>query len=225
MYLDEVTAADWDDDQIDTELNYAYMEMYTAVVETYEDYYRKISTLDMVPGQQQYELPDDFFKLRRLEIKYFSTSDYYKAMKYSFDQIGMAFDSVNIGSSARPTYDITGDYLRILPVAPSDADGSLRLTYIKVISELESDTDVIEIPFPDRFAKYIVKGACGELLRKGQQEETVALQYDNQFQMGLEKMKQELEDRYADGPRMILDTAGQNNNFGSSGVTSSINIT
>lgn len=222
QYLDEVSEADWTDTQIDREVNYAYLEMYAAVVETYEDYYKTVSTTNLTEDQQSYELPNDFFKMRRLEVKFDSDGNYVKATPYSFDQIGVAFDSATFSSLMRPLYELSGNYIKLLPLPPIAVTSGLRMIYIAQEPELEDSSDAINIPFADRYGKYIVKGACAELLRKGQQEETVANIYSQEFQVGLEKMKQELEVRYADGSKMIQDTAGGYNDFGNMSVVTGI---
>ncbi len=213
VYLDEVSTADWTDAQINRELNYAYMEVYTAVIETYEDYYRTKATADLTANTQEYQLPDDFFKMRRLEVTYTSGESANKAIRTDFEQNKFQLSSSTQGSTSRPLYDLNGNFLRLLPVPQTDVTAGLYMWYIKQIDELTSDSDEIQIPFPDRYGRLLVIGASAELLRKGQQEESVAAKYDEKFQVGIEKMKQELEDRYADGSRYILDTLQDDLNF------------
>lgn len=213
VYLDEDSEADWLDDQIDREINYAYMEMYTAVIETYEDYYRTKAQTDVEESQQEYALPSDFFKLRRLEVCFKTGEDRVKATRQDFEQITRQIDSQNFGSSNRPIYQISGNFLQLLPVPTESVTDGMVLWYIKQVPELSANSDTIDIPFADRYGKYIAIGAAAELLRKGQQEETVAAKYDEKFAVGLEKMKQELEDRYVDGSKFIIDTQGDWVNF------------
>lgn len=224
MFLDEVSEADWSDSQINTELNYAYMEVYTAVIETYEDYYKTDLTASFSASTASYALPDDFFKVRRLEVRMYSTDEYVKATPYSFDQIGTAVDTTSLGLLMRPIYELSGSYLRILPLPPSDTTGGYRLTYIAQATEMDDDNDTINIPFPDRYGKLVVKGAVSQLLSKGQQEEVVASKYFDEFQIGLEKMKNELKLRYADGVAMVQDTLGGYNDFGNSSVITGIQL-
>lgn len=212
-YLDEIVEADWTDTQVDREINYAYMEVYTAVVETYEDYYRKVQTTDVEEDQQEYELPDDFFKLKRLEITYTTGGEARKATPYDWMQTVRPVNDANVGSTAQPRYDISGRFIRLMPIPTEDVDEGIRLTFIKQVVELSEDTDEIDIPFPDRYGRLIPLGACAQLLRKGQQEESIAARYSQDFQIGIEKMKQELEDRYLDGVKSILDTQQDWNDF------------
>jgi hypothetical protein len=208
MYLDEVSEADWTDLQINVQINYSYMELYAAVIETYEDYYIAKHEENLKAGEQEYSLPDDFYKIRRVETKYASGDQYYKASPYNFDQFARSVESTDYGSTSRPRYDLSGSYLRLMPIPAEDVTDGIKLWYIKTISELVENTDEIDIPFADRYANLIPLGAASHLLRKGQQEEDVANKYYAQYQLGIEKMKQELENRYLDGTKMILDTTG-----------------
>jgi hypothetical protein len=213
VYLDEISPADWLDSQINRELNYAYSEVYSAIIEVYEDYYKEDATVGLVEDQQDYELPDDFWKLRRLEAKYDSDGDYVKATRYDFRQIKSPYDSSTFGDSSTPIYELSGNYIKLLPMPSETVTAGIRLSYIKTISEMDDDDDTIDIPFPDRYGRLIVIGAVAQLMRKGQQEEAVAAKYQDDFQIGLEKMKQELEDRILDGNKVVLDVLGENINF------------
>lgn len=220
VYLDEVSEADWTDAQIDRELNYAYMEVYTAVVEVYEDYYQDTHTFNLVDGTNEYDLPDDFFKLKRLELKFDSDDDYgYQSKSLDFRQLHRAVNTTDYGSTFRPVHQLIGNILRILPVPSEDVTDGGKLFYITTASEMDSDSDTINIPFPDRYGKYLVKGAVAELLSKGQQEEVVAASYRQDFRAGMEKMQQELKRRYLDSPKMIVDSEGMNIDFEAVGNT------
>jgi len=221
MFLDEVSEADWSDAQINTELNYAYMEMYTAVVSTFEDYYRTKQVSNLIAGQGEYPLPNDFFKVRRIEIKYNANDERVKMIRSTFDEITRATDSTTL-SLVKPFYDLSGNFLRIQPIPDTAVTNGILMFYIKVLDEMDEDTDTINIPFADRYAKYIVKGACAQLLQKGQQEEKTSAKYEAEFQFGLEKMKEELESRYSDGVKMIQDTSGEMNDFGNTSSVTGI---
>jgi hypothetical protein len=220
VYLDEKSAKDWSDIQVFRAVNYAYMEVYAAVVETYEDYYRTKFSTNLKADQQEYLLPDNTYKVRRLEVQYDPNGKARKAAPFNFDQERLALSSVDSGSPDYPMYYLSGNVLGLKPVPASDVTKGLRGWVIVAPNELVETTDVINIPFPERYAALIPLGAAGELLRKGQQEETVASKYLDDFRIGLEKMKQELEDRFADGFKYIIDSIGDYNDFSGPNQTS-----
>lgn len=213
VYLDEASSADWNDSQVDREVNYAYQEVVSAVIDVYEDYYRKKVTRNVRSGISEYSLPSDFLKMRRIEISFKEGNDRTKATRFNFDSLVRPWDSAVIGLTSRPAYDLTGKYLRILPVPSENVDSGLYVYYIYNVPELVENTDTIDIPNPDRYGNLIVLAAAAQLLRKGQQEEAVANSYINEFQLGLEKMKRELKDRIADGAKTIVDMQGDNLDF------------
>lgn len=187
--------------------------MYTAVVTTYEDYYKTLVTTSLIEDQQEYATPDDMYKLKRLEAKYDADDDYVKVRRYSFDQNRLGYDTTTYSATNRPLADLSGNFIRLLPIPSETVADGLRLIYIAIATTLVDDTDRIDIPFEDRYAQHIVYGACSMLLSKGQQEEDVATKYETQFQVGLEKMKTELEDRFCDGAKMIEDSLQEDNTF------------
>lgn len=212
-YLDEVSAADWSDDQIDRELNYAYQEAVTSVINVFEDYYMQEWTPDLVANTSKYALPSDFIKIRRLEVSYVTGTERRKATRFAFESNARQWDSTNYGATSSPLYDLTGNYLRILPVPTANVTDGIYCEYIYQVPDMSASTDTINIPYPDRYGNLIVIGACAQLLRKGQQEEATAAKYEDVFQVGLAKMQAELEDRINDGPKMIVDTQGSWNDF------------
>jgi hypothetical protein len=214
VYLDEQTASDWTDAQVTRAINYAYMEVYTAVVETYEDYYRTKYTADLEADRQEYALPSTTYKVRRLEVQYDPDGTARKASPYNFDEEGQSLSSTTNGSVNNPRYYLSGNLLGLKPIPSQDVTDGIIIWAITTPSELAESTDAIDIPFPDRYGGLIPLGAAGELLRKGQQEEAVAAKYMEDFRIGLEKMKQELEDRFADGSKYIIDAVGDWNDFG-----------
>src|SRR3990167_5976675 len=74
-FLDEVTAADWTNAELNVLINAAYHKVYSGVVDVFEDYapISKANTTT-VASQQEYSLPSDFLKMRRVEINYSTAS-------------------------------------------------------------------------------------------------------------------------------------------------------
>lgn len=214
MYLDEVSAADWSDSQINVEINYAYLRVYKEVVDVWEDYYRTRVTTSTVANQNEYALPSDFYKLKRLEIRYVSGEDRVKMRRFNFSQLPVTVDETsNYGSTAAPIFELSGGFLRLLPVPITSVTSAVLLHYIKQVTELDDDTDTIDIPFPDSYGKLIEIGAVAELLSKGQQEEEVSSKFVTKFEAGIQQMREELKDRIADGTPVILDVLGEDNAF------------
>lgn len=221
-YLDEAAQADWTDTEVTREINAKYMEIYTAIVGVFEDYYSVKSQTASVANQEEYALPSDCYKVRRIEISY-SPSDSSdiprRALPVSMDSVlrDLGNSSLGITVYKNPSYYIRGTTVGIIPAPTQAGSTAITLWYIKNISELSATTDTIDIPFPDRYGQLISLGAAATLLRKGQQEELVASKYFADYENGKVKMMEELEDRLADGNKQIVDTAGEDLDFGAPG--------
>lgn len=222
-YLDETVQADWTDVEVNREINVGYMKVYTAVVGVFEDYYSVKSTASSVADQQEYDLPSDFYKVRRIEINYKpsdSNTIPLKAIPIQMDSVrrDLGYSTQGMTVAGTPSYYIRGDKLGFIPFPTVAGSDAITLWYIKIISELSSNTDAIDIPFPDRYYDSIALEASGTLLRKSQQEEEVAKVYLQDAEMRRMKMVEELEDRQADDSKMIVDTQGDDVDFSSPGI-------
>lgn len=230
-YLDEATEADWEDSEVDQSINDGYHEVVTSVMETYEEFYVVTDLFDSAANQQEYGtadgLPTDIFKIRRLEVNY----DVSNSNSIARRAIPVSIDSVlrDLGNSAlgitvyrNPAYYLIGSStgssgikIGIIPKPTAVGTDAIKLWYVPVQADLTSSSDAPNIPYADRYYKLISLYAAATLLRKGQQEEEVAQNYMKEFQFGLSKMQQQLEDRVADSGKSIVDTAGMDNDFDS----------
>lgn len=219
-YLDESTQSDWLDSSLNRLINKYYHTVVTAVMETFEDYYLTEATADTVADQQEYELPSDFFKIRRVEINYDidnNNSAFSRAIRFNIDAIGgrLAKTSLGVGVLRNPGYYIQGDLIGFLPIPANNGDEAIKIWYMKYVPDMDGDTDEIDIPYPDRYYGIITKFAASEALRKGQQEPIEAKRLKDEAENDLEKMVRQLEDRIAEGGKTVVDTSGENLDFGS----------
>src|SRR3990167_7059362 len=213
--LDEATATRWTNAEVQLETNNGYQEVVTAVMETFEDYYLTQATTSLVADQQEYQLPSDFFKVRRVEVNYdASNSDSIpqRALPVNMDEVRRDLGNQTIGVSfiRKPGYYLSHDNIGIIHVPPEASTNGLKIWYIRyVTNESSFGATKPDIPYPDRYAKLIVLYGAGQLLRKGQIEETSAARYLAEFEIGLEKMKRQLEDRTAEESKQVIDISGE----------------
>ena len=218
-FLDEVSEADWTNTELDYFINQAYHEVASSVMETFEDYYMSVPTFsDSVEDQQEYVLPTDFHKIRRVEINYDTTNDdsnYQRALPSNIDEVRGRLENTDflIGNSRNPVYYLVGDRIGFLPILNENGTDAIKILYIKEIADMDEDTDEIDIPYPERYYKLIVLRATADALRKGQQESVEADKLDVKFEKGLEKMKRELEDRVSEEGKTIIDVSNDNLEF------------
>jgi len=218
-YLDEAIAGDWTDAEVDREINVGYHMLVTAVVNVFEDYYLTSATADSVANQQEYALPTDIYKIRRVEINYSPSNPNsvpQRALPINIDSVRRDLANTTLGISVlrNPAYYIKGSVIGFIPIPQESGTDNIKIWYITTKDDLVNPTDTIDIPYPDRYGHLIPLYAAGTLLRKGQQEETVAARYLAEFEAGLLKMQQELEDRVAEEGKYVVDVLAENLDFG-----------
>jgi len=225
MYLDEVAAKSWTDTEVKREVNFAYQEFVSAVVNTFEDFYLSPTSFDLVNGQQEYGVsdgvPTNIFKIRRIEVNFDTASTptgYGKAMPVNITQIRDSLATSNMGALRKALYYTYGFDASIkigfIPVPTKDSTNGARIWTVQRVDNLVLVTDNVNIPYADRFATGISLIAAGTLLRKGQQEEIAAVRYIADGQSMKQQMTEELEDRVADETKVIIDSIGLDTDFG-----------
>lgn len=229
MYLDESTQDDWKDDQVDIEINAGYHEVITAVMETYEKFYLITTTFDSVADQQEYDttdgFPSDLFKISRVELNFDvdnANSIPRRAKPVDINSVLRDLGNSALGISVfrNPAYYLYGSgtgssgvKLGFIPIPTRTGTNAIKVWYIQVQSDLSASTDNVNIPYADRYFKLISLYAAAQLLRKGQQEEIAAKAYMDEFMLGEERMKQQIEDRTADDTKQVIDTLGYDVDF------------
>jgi len=224
MYLDEVVQKSWLETEVKREYNFAYQTYVTSVMTAYEDFYLDKTQISLVNGKQEYGvsdgLPNDTFKIRRVELNYDATANptaFRKALPVNITQIKDKLDGSFYGSGSFPYYYVYGFedslVIGVLPKPSKDATNGMNLWYIQKISNLTVPTSPIIIPYPERYANGIALIAAGTLLRKGQQEEVPAARYIAEGKALRMEMQQELEDRISDEAKVISDSIGLDLDF------------
>lgn len=222
-YLDESSPSDWNETELTYFIGQRYQRVYTAAVTVFEDYNITTSFLTTVANQQEYTLPTDLFKLRRVEINYDisnANSTFQKATPLtSLDAVRTRLAETNIGSSIlrNPIYYVTGTALGFLPIPDKAGTSAIKLWYVPVVANpvyLTDDQTVPSIPYVDRYWHLIAEGATADALRMGQQDSREADKFDQKFLAGILLMQEELEDRIADDAKFVIDTDPINFEYG-----------
>lgn len=219
-YLDETAAADWLDPELNTLINQRYHRVHSAIANVFEDYKITTSFDNLVANQQEYTLPTDLYKLRRVEVNYDITntnSVFQKVTPFTaLESIRTRLAETDVSSNITrdPGYYVTGSKIGFLPIPTLAGTNAIKYWYVPVLTDLVSDSDVIDIPYPDRYWHVIAEGATGDALRFGQQESVEADKLDKKFVAGVLLMQEELEDRVADDAKFVINVIGDPLDFG-----------
>jgi len=226
-YLDEASAADWTNAELNTLINQRYHRVYTNIVNVYEDYYQTNTTFNSVANQQEYgsahSAPTDVYKVKRVELN-FDVSNANSAPTRCMpikdtDAVARDLGQANVGArisvgAGYYTYGHGSNWkIGFIPIPDNSGTNAIRVWYVKQISDLSSDSSDVDIPYADRYYHVIAEGVVGDALRFGQQDSEEADKFDAKFDRNLVLMQQELEDKIAEGSKTVTDTSGESIDF------------
>ena len=224
-YLDESTAADFTDAEVTLSINRAYHDLIGRVIEVYDRWYETTTpyTYAIIANQQEYTIASTLIKITRVEINYSPTTSgsvASRAVPLNEDEIrGNLANTSNVGSFFSAGYFLHGNIgaqkIGFVPV-PTVADTtgqSISVWGIDLPSDLSAAGDNINIPYADRFVYLIALHAAAQLLRKGQQEETNAARYLEEYRVGVIELQTFLKDRQSDDGQYIVDSTLESIDF------------
>lgn len=118
-------------------LNEAIAELWDLIVEKWADYYTISATFAVVAGTDSYQLPGGFYKLRKVELQWTSTT------WHRLEPHDLAIShEFRIGSGRHYRYRLQAGSLVFVPV-PQQAE-AIRLYYVPCAPLLAGPTDAID---------------------------------------------------------------------------------
>jgi hypothetical protein len=150
LQADFVNSQYFSDSDVNNLLNSSIGELYDLAVQSDEDYYRTISTINMVSGTDTYALPADFYKLKKVRAYVGSSPTVYEEIERFNDNERVYYST---SASNLPTLTIDFEYIPSYTTLASDSDtldginGFEELvvidTCIKMKDREESDVSVL----------------------------------------------------------------------------------
>lgn len=230
-YLDEQTASDWSEAELNSLINSYYHEVRSAVITVYEDYYMTTVNFNSVASQQEYgssdSAPTNVLKVRRVELNYDVSATSGAPTRclplHNFDAVRRDLGYENSGIGLRTygnafyyTFGFRSNFtIGFIPEPDKTGTNAIKMWYIREAADLSADSSDIDLPYADKNYMLIVWGATSEALRFGQQAVTEAEDFEDKYKSGVLKMQEELEDRIAEEGKTILDVSGQSVDFSS----------
>lgn len=189
----------------------------------FENYYLTTDNFNTTANQQEYGsaggVATDIFKIRRVELNYDvsnSNSAPTKCVPIDFDEVNRDLGMTNAGigvrvSSAANYYFYghgSGFTIGFIPIPDKTGTNAGKMWYIRQLSDLSSDSENIDIPYPDRYWINIAYGATADALRFGQQDSPEGDKFEQKMIAGIVLMQEELEDYAAESTKTVIDTTG-----------------
>jgi len=184
-------------------LNRGYKKIVNRVVALNQDYYLRLAKADLVANQSTYALPEDFKRLRRLDISFDGTT---RSKGVRIDRQTL-YDPMSSVSEASPLYSLISDGIELYPTPVSDVTNGLWLWYVENVSDMVADDAEANVPlgYDDLCIDYAVGMAK---MTQGEPEEGQL--YNGNFAVGLEAMTQEQATRADDNNDFVLMRDGIN---------------
>jgi hypothetical protein len=122
-----------------------------------------ILTADLKANQQDYALPVNAYKIKRIEVSYDGVK-WYKAEPFDIGERGKGTSTTDIANDftqSEPKYDIQGGSIILYPIPPADKEECLKIWIAREVTEFSS-TDVtngtLEPGFDEPFHRMISIG-------------------------------------------------------------------
>lgn len=143
--LQEETADQWDDSDLNELLNVGLQRMQSAIMKVDPLAFVAISTADTVIGatlsNQFYAYPPGFFYELSVELKTSSTSDYAEIERKTHKDVLSASSS----SAQDPFYARIGRNFAVAPPLSAAVTAGLRVTFVDTLT-MNDDADIPDIP-------------------------------------------------------------------------------
>lgn len=186
------------DPQLITWINDTYLYMTDEIQKVTPDYFVKNATADLVAGQQEYELPDDFSKILLVNINVGGTMR--RALPVAnINALNVPTTTTSL-SASDPRYYVLGDYIGLSPIPQDSVDEGLKLWYVYDPAELSTDTS--EPAFKEKYHGIIKYAVYANYLDQDD-EHTSAYNMRQQFDDRVEKMLESISEQQVDEPRSI----------------------
>jgi hypothetical protein len=179
-------------------LNNAQREAQKLVEQAFEGHFEKCAETTLVANQREYQLPDDFKRVVRLEVVLsgttFQTEQTQRLSKITPNQQDRL---ERVGTPA--AYYFKNNQLILVP-APDTAK-TLRLTYTYRLSNMVNDNDESEIP-EDYHELIPILATIDGLIQDGRDIGPMMAKKQHYEEM----LKRDAEQRFIDAPRTVVQT-------------------
>lgn len=178
-------------------LNMWYHNVVNEILQAMDDwdFQGEFATTNLVANQQEYTLPTDILKIKRVEITYDGTN-WEKVSIFDINQRGMATDSTTVNNdfnTSDPYADLMDNSLFLYPIPTANSTAGLKIWYEKEATELSSDTD--EPGFAEAYHKVLCYGAAKDYFEKYSEREG-STNKRNLMQQNVNDLLERLKEHY-----------------------------
>lgn len=193
------------DNELGRYINLSATELYDMLLAAYGNDYFVADGYQfcLVPGQEKYQLPTDFYKLVGVEV--LSGDNAYTLERFNFQERNHYRNTLSVSNMgiAKHKYRLMGNRLMFVP-KPADAS-TVIVYYAPKMAELSETVDLSDT-IPEGWAEYVIVDVCIKLLTKAARLEELGpyVLQKNDLKVRIEKMA---EFRDWGSPERVKDTS------------------
>lgn len=167
-YITNTNSTTYADADLDAAINSYYDLFVTEIIGAMDewDFQADIATTDLVNGQQEYVLPTDILKIKKVEISYDGTT-WYSVRPKDVNEKANPNDTTTVAADfvqSDPFCDFMDNSLFLYPIPNQNVTGGLKIYYEKVKTDLSGATD--SPAFVQPFHKGLAYGAAKDFFEK-----------------------------------------------------------
>lgn len=198
-----------EDSELVNYINFAIAELYDLLIQSFSaDYYvTTTGAVNTVSGQDAYDLPEDFYKLRGVDIKLNRTS--WTTLKpFNFNERNRYddFGSWTITGVTNIRYRLMGNQIRLIPTP--DSARQYQIWYIPKCTKLVDDTD--ELDDLNQYSEFVIVTAAMKMLHK---EESDVSALAAERKRLIDRIIESSQNRDVGDPESISDIYAENNDY------------
>lgn len=168
-FLTNTNTTTYTNADLDAALNRYYHQFVNEILAAMDDwdFQGDIATASMVANQQEYVLPTDILKIKKVMVSYDGTN-WYKAKSFDVSETDSALatqtDINNAFETTEPYVDYFDNSMFLYPVPTAASTNGIKIYYEKEATELSSATD--EPVIAEAYHRGLAYGAAKDFLEK-----------------------------------------------------------
>jgi hypothetical protein len=185
-------------------VNHELAALWDHLVTSYEDYAIKKYELPLLANQEEYNLPADFYKIRKV-YPLIPNGRSWPMRRFNMEELGSETSAtLIIGTEVRQLrYRVMGNRIYFWPTPTTHA--SAEVWYIPQYQPIENDNDLIDFRYPNGWEDYVVEGVAARALEKEESDSTHCRQRQREI---LQRILQSVQDRDVGEPAEMIDSEG-----------------
>jgi hypothetical protein len=192
-FLTNTNSTTYSDTDLDASIN-TYNDLFcTEILDSMDewDFSADYATTNLVASQQEYILPTDILKIKRVEISYDGTN-WYLANPMDINERGDTNDSTSVNndfSTSAPYYDLMDESIMLYPIPSAASTAGLKVWYEKSPTTI---TTSVNPGFVQPFHKGLCYGAAKDYFDKYSEvaaNANKAVSADNNLEKYIQRMK------------------------------------